>query len=89
LLLTNADDYGIIRDITKATFNWGNRQHPKTKGNKMNENKQIKSDLWDVYYKLEEAGASKVVKYAIIDVMILMDKEAEKNSDLLDSALDI
>jgi hypothetical protein len=89
LLLTNADNYVIIRDITKATFNWGNRQHPKTKGNKMNENKQIKSDLWDVYYKLEEAGASKVVKYAIIDVMILMDKEAEKNSDLLDSALDI
>ena len=87
--MTNADNYVIIRDITKATFNWGNRQHPKTKGNKMNENKQIKSDLWDVYYKLEEAGASKVVKYAIIDVMILMDKEAEKNSDLLDSALDI
>ena len=55
----------------------------------MNDNKKIKSDLWDVYYKLQEAGASKVVKYAIIDVMILMDKEAEKNSDLLDSALDI
>ena len=45
----------------------------------MNENKKIKSDLWDVYYKLEEAGASKVVKYAIIDVMILMDKEEEEN----------
>ena len=55
----------------------------------MNDNKKIKSDLWDVYYKLHEACASKVVKYAIIDVMILMDKEAEKNSDLLDSALDI
>ena len=41
-------------------------------------NKQIKSDLWDVYYKLEEAGASKVVKYAVIDIMILMDKEEEK-----------
>ena len=40
-------------------------------------NKQIKSDLWDVYYKLEEAGASKVVKYAVIDVMVLMDKEQE------------
>ena len=50
----------------------------ETKGNKMNFNKQIKSELWDVYYKLEEAGASKVVKYAIIDVMILMDKEEEK-----------
>ena len=47
----------------------------------MNFNKQIKSELWDVYYKLEEAGASKVVKYAIIDVMILMDKEAEKEEE--------
>ena len=47
----------------------------------MNENKKIKSDLWDVYYKLEEAGASKVVKYAIIDIMILMDKEEEENSE--------
>ena len=45
----------------------------------MNENKKIKSDLWDVYYKLEEAGASKVVKYAVIDIMILMDKEAENS----------
>ena len=35
MLLTNADNYAIIRDITKATFNWGNRQHPNTKGNKM------------------------------------------------------
>ena len=43
-------------------------------------NKQIKSDLWDVYYKLEEAGASKVVKYAIIDIMILMDKEEEEEN---------
>ena len=45
----------------------------------MNVNKKIKSDLWDVYYKLEEAGASKVVKYAVIDVMVLMDKEAENS----------
>jgi len=45
-------------------------------------NKQIKSDLWDVYYKLEEAGASKVVKYAIIDVMVMMDKEAEKKEEV-------
>ena len=44
----------------------------------MNVNKKIKSELWDVYYKLEEAGASKVVKYAIIDVMVLMDKKEEK-----------
>ena len=45
----------------------------------MNVNKKIKSDLWHVYYKLEEAGASKVVKYAVIDVMVLMDKEAENS----------
>ena len=45
----------------------------------MNVNKKIKSDLWAVYYKLEEAGASKVVKYAVIDVMVLMDKEAENS----------
>ena len=45
----------------------------------MNVNKKIKSDLWEVYYKLEEAGASKVVKYAVIDVMVLMDKEAENS----------
>ena len=45
----------------------------------MPNNKQIKSDLWDVYYKLEEAGASKAVKYAVIDIMVLMDKEAENS----------
>ena len=53
------------------------------------ETKKIKSALWDVYYELEKAGASKDVKYAVIDIMILMDKDAEKKSDLLDSALDI
>ena len=46
----------------------------------MNVNKKIKSDLWDVYYKLEEAGASKAVKYAVIDIMVLRDKE-EENSE--------
>ena len=46
------------------------------------ETKQIKSDLWDVYYKLEVAGASKGVKYAVIDIMILMDKEAEKKEEV-------
>ena len=53
---------------------------------KMNpsEIKKIKSELWDVYYKLEEAGASKDVKYAVIDIMILMDKEAE-NSEKVSS----
>ena len=47
----------------------------------MNENKKIKSDLWDVYYKLQEAGASKVVKYAIIDVMIMMTKRKKQNAN--------
>ena len=46
------------------------------------ETKQIKSDLWEVYYKLEEAGASKAVKYAVIDIMVLMDKEAEKKEEI-------
>jgi hypothetical protein len=46
--------------------------------------KKIKSELWDVYYKLEKAGASKDVKYAVIDIMILMDKEAE-NSEKVSS----
>ena len=45
----------------------------------MDVNKKIKSDLWDVYYKLEEAGASQFVKLAVIDVMVLMDKEAENS----------
>ncbi len=40
--------------------------------------KQMKSDLWDIYYKLQDAGASKAVKYAIIDVMVLRDKEEEE-----------
>ncbi len=46
------------------------------------ETKQIKSDLWDGYYKLEEAGASKDVKYAVNDIMVLMDKEAEKKEEV-------
>ena len=40
--------------------------------------KKIKSELWDVFYNASDAGASKAVKYAIIDVMVLMDKEEEK-----------
>jgi hypothetical protein len=79
--LTNADNYGIIRDITKATFNWGNRQHPKTKGNKMNYTEtQMKSDLWDIVYKAQnEIGLGREVINGLIDVMILMDKEAENS----------
>ena len=42
--------------------------------------KKIKSELWDVFYNASDAGASKAVKDAIIDVMVLMDKE-QKNSE--------
>ena len=43
--------------------------------------KQMKSDLWDVVYKAQADGVSREVTNAIIDVMILMDKEEEKNSE--------
>ncbi len=43
---------------------------------------QMKSDLWDVVYKAQADGVSREVTNAIIDVMILMDKETEKNSEL-------
>jgi hypothetical protein len=43
---------------------------------------QMKSDLWDIVYKAQnELGIGREVTNAIIDVMILMDKEAEKNSE--------
>ena len=43
---------------------------------------QMKSDLWDIVYKAKnELGIGREVTNAIIDVMILMDKEAEKNSE--------
>jgi len=52
------------------------------KDNKMSyTSKQMKSELWDIYYKLEEVGASKAVKYAILDVMVLRDKEEEKEKE--------
>ena len=69
LLLTSADNYGIMIDITK-----GKKMNPS-------EIKKIKSELWDVFYKAQAQGASKAVKYAIIDVMVVMDKEAEKKSE--------
>ena len=43
--------------------------------------KQMKSALWDVLYKAQADGVSREVTNAIIDVMILMDKEQE-NSEL-------
>ena len=40
--------------------------------------KEIKRELWEVIFKAQSLGASKAVKYAIIDAMIVIDKEAEK-----------
>ena len=42
---------------------------------------QMKSDLWDIVYKAQADGVGREVTNAIIDVMILMDKEEEKNSE--------
>ncbi len=42
---------------------------------------QMKSDLWDIVYKAQADGVGREVTNAIIDVMILMDKETEKNSE--------
>ncbi len=44
--------------------------------------KQMKSDLWDIVYKAQADGVGREVTNAIIDIMILMDKETEKNSEL-------
>ena len=41
--------------------------------------KDVKRDLWEVIFKVQELGASRAVKSAIIDVMIVIDKEAEKS----------
>ena len=34
-MLDIADNYSIMRDIIKATFDWGNRQHNQMKGKVM------------------------------------------------------
>jgi len=38
--------------------------------------KQIKKDLWQAYYTAKDAGASRKVTNAILDVMVIADKEA-------------
>ena len=43
--------------------------------------KELKDQLWQAYYAAKEIGASREVSNAIIDVMVLMDKETEKNSE--------
>lgn len=42
---------------------------------------QMKSDLWDIFYKAQADGVGREVTNAIIDIMILMDRESEKNSE--------
>ena len=40
--------------------------------------KELKNQLWQAYYKAKEEGASREVTNAIIDVMVIADKEAEE-----------
>ena len=40
--------------------------------------KQMKSELWDIFYKAQAVRVSKKVTDAIIDIMTLMDKEELK-----------
>ena len=61
--LTNADDYGIMINITK--------------GNKM-KTEELKHQLWQAYYTAKDEGASREVTNAILDVMVIADKEAEE-----------
>tara|TARA_Y100000590_G_scaffold331907_1_gene377251 strand:+ start:757 stop:918 length:162 start_codon:yes stop_codon:yes gene_type:complete len=42
--------------------------------------KELKSQLWQAYYTAKDEGASREVTNAILDVMIIADKEAEKKS---------
>jgi len=42
--------------------------------------KELKEQLWKAYYKASEQGASRKVTNAILDVMIIADKEAAENS---------
>ena len=42
---------------------------------------QLKSDLWDIVYKAQADGVGREVTNAIIDVMILMDKQQEEEEE--------
>ena len=42
---------------------------------------QMKSDLWDIVYKAQADGVGREITNAIIDIMILMDKEEEKKEE--------
>ena len=41
--------------------------------------KELKALLWEVWHKAKEAGASRTATNAIIDAMVVIDKEAEKS----------
>ncbi len=41
--------------------------------------KELKDQLWEVWYKAREAGASRVATNAILDAMVVIDKEAENS----------
>jgi hypothetical protein len=59
----------------------------ETKGNKM-KTKELKDQLWQAYYTAKDEGASREVTNAILDVMVIADKEAEKkrqNKELIAS----
>ena len=42
--------------------------------------RQLKKDLWAAYYTATEEGASRKVTNAILDVMVIADKEAEEKN---------
>tara|TARA_Y100000401_G_scaffold31436_1_gene22977 strand:- start:72 stop:233 length:162 start_codon:yes stop_codon:yes gene_type:complete len=39
--------------------------------------RQMKEELWQAYYTAKDEGASRKVTNAILDVMVIADKEAE------------
>ena len=41
--------------------------------------KEIKAELWEVWYKAKELGASRKATNAILDIMIILDKDAENS----------
>jgi len=42
--------------------------------------KELKEQLWQAFYTAKNEGASREVTNAILDVMIMADKEAEEKS---------
>ena len=40
--------------------------------------KELKEQLWQAYYTAKNEGASREVTNAILDVMVIADKEAEE-----------